>query len=115
MLFNEKYGISHVNFSTGWILIDVNDDELSSYEKESFDGLLRGFSKLIGGEIESLGMGQYKTENSPYDFIFQWDSNFGIVIVAENINRIDETVKYIKNSLEEINCNMLYEYREDIQ
>lgn len=111
MLFNEKYGISHINFSTGWISIDSADDEYSYSETDSFDGLIRGFSRLIGGERESLGMMQYKITNSPYDFVFQWDKTQGIVIVVENIAKMDTTVKYIKESLSEINYNMLYEDR----
>lgn len=111
MLFNEKYGISHINFSTGWISIDAADDEFSYSETDSFEGLIRGFSRLIGGERESLGMMQYRITNSPYDFVFQWDNAQGIIIVAEDIGKIDSIVKYIKNSLSEINYNMLYEER----
>lgn len=109
MLFNEKYGISHIDFNSGRITIDFNNEGISPNNTDGFDGLLRGFSKLIGGEIESLGMMQYKAANSPYDFIFQRDNQYGSVIVVENMRQIDETVKYIKNSLAEINLNMLYE------
>ena len=54
---------------------------------------------------------QYKIRNSPHDFVIQWDSDYGVVIVAEDIRRIDEIAKYVKNSLYEINYNLLYEER----
>ena len=106
--FNEKYGIIHVNYSTGRIIIEHTDDEELSGIDENFEGLIRGFSKLIGGERESLGMLQYCVAKSPYDFIFQIDGRDGIVITVENMRKIDETVRYIKNALADINYNMLY-------
>lgn len=109
MVFYEKYAISHVNFSTGWITIDVAYDEYSSGEDDCMSGLLRGFSKIIGGEIESLGMMQYRISKSPYDFIFQWDLERGIVIVVEDMRKITEIFRYIKTSLDDINMNLLYE------
>lgn len=111
MLFNEKYGISHINYNTGRILIDYANDGSEYYENETdnLQGLLRGFSRLIGGERESLGLMQYKITNSPYEFIIQWDTLYGIVITIENMRKIDEIVKYVKNSIQEINYNMLYE------
>ncbi len=109
MLFNEKYAISHINFSTGFIAIEHNGSEYS-YD-EPLTGLVRGFSRLIGQESESLGTLQYKIRNSPHDFIIQWDGTYGVMIVAEDIRKMDEIVKYIKNSLYEINYNSLYEER----
>ena len=110
MLFNEKYAISHVSYSTGRIIIDYSiDSEYNECEEEVLQGLIRGFSKLIGGERESLGMMQYKIADAPHDFIIQWENLNGIVIVVENMRKIDETVKYLKNSIQEINYNMLYE------
>ena len=112
MLFNEKYGISHINFNAGWIIIDSSYDMYEDEENAAFHGLVRGFSKLIDDEIESLGMMQYKIRNAPFDFIFQFDNTHGIVIVAENMKHIDKLVNYIKNSLYDINYNMLYEKTE---
>lgn len=109
MLFNENFGIAHINFNTGRVIIDYSHDEFTDPQDNAFDGLLRGFSKLIGGRIESLGMMQYKIQNCPYDFIIQWDNLDGIVISVENMNKIDDTVKYIRKSLYDINYNMLYE------
>ena len=111
MLFNEKYGISHISYNTGRIIVDFEDDEYSENETDNLQGLIRGFSRLIGGERESLGMMQYKITNSPYDFIIQWDTMYGIVITVEDMRKIDEIVGYIKNSIHEINYNMLYEDR----
>lgn len=109
MLFNEKYGISHISYNTGRIIIDYADD---GSETDNLQGLIRGFSRLIGGERESLGMMQYKITNSPYEFIIQWDTMNGIVITVENMRKLDEIVKYVKNSIQEINYNMLYEERD---
>ena len=109
MLFNEKYAISHINFSTGFIAIEHDIDDIT--DEEPLSGLVRGFSRLIGEEIESIGLMQYKIRNSPHDFVIQWDSDYGVVIVAEDIRRIDEIAKYVKNSLYEINYNLLYEER----
>ncbi len=109
MLFNERYAISYINFNTGFIAIDHNEEEY--IEEEPITGLVRGFSRLIGEESESLGLMQYKIRNSPHEFVIQWDSSYGVVIVAEDIRRMDEIVKYVKNSLYEINYNMLYEER----
>lgn len=109
MLFNEKYGIAHISYSTGRILIEHSPDEELPGAEENFDGLLRGFSKLIGGERESLGMSQYRIAGAPFEFIFQLDSLDGIVISVENMRRIDEIVDYVKNSLANINYNMLYQ------
>lgn len=108
MLFNEKYAISHINFSTGFIAIEHSGDDMS---EEPLTGLVRGFSRLIGDEGESLGLMQYKIRNSPHEFVIQWDSEYGVVVVAEDIRKMDEIVKYIKNSLYEINYNMLYNER----
>lgn len=105
MLFNEKYAISYINFNTGFIAIDCSGE----CGEDPMDGLIRGFSRLVGEESESLGMMQYKIRNSPHEFIIQWDSTYGVVIVAEDIRKMDETVAYVKNSLYEINYNMLYE------
>ena len=118
MLFNEKYGISHISYNTGRILIDFSEDEFFVTEDDFFyfnehlEGLIRGFSRLIGGERESLGMMQYKISNSPYEFVLQWDTQHGIVIIVEDMRKIDEIVKYIKNSIYEINYNMLYQKKE---
>ncbi len=109
MLFNERYAISHINFNTGFIAIDHSDDEYMT--DDPITGLVRGFSRLIGQEYESLGLMQYKIRNSPFEFVIQWDREYGVVIVAENIRKMDEIVKYVKNSLYEINYNMLYEER----
>lgn len=108
MLFNEKYAISHINYNTGRIIIECADnDEYCENETDNLQGLIRGFSRLIGGERESLGMMQYKIKNSPYDFIIQWDTMYGIVITVEDMRKIDEIVGYVKNSIQEINYNML--------
>ncbi len=108
MLFNEKYGISHISYSTGRIIIEYADNEYSEDETDSLQGLIRGFSRLIGGERESLGMLQYKITNSPYEFVIQWDSMYGIVIVVEDMRRVDEIVGYVKNAIYDINYNLLY-------
>ncbi len=108
MLFNEKYGIAHVSYNTGRVMIDhTADDEISSAD-DCFDALIYGFSRLIGGRRESLGMMQYRIDGSPYDFIFQLDSRDGIVITIEDMRRIDEIIAYIKASLADINRNSLY-------
>ncbi len=112
MLFNEKYGITHINYNTGWILVDCADDEYSEDETFGLDGIIRGFSRLIGGERESLGMMQYRIDKSPYEFVLHYDTTHGIVIIVEDMRRLDETVKYIKNSIQEINYNMLYEEKD---
>lgn len=110
MLFNEKYAVSHVSYNTGRIIVDYsNDSEYGEDEEAALYGLIRGFSKLIGGERESLGMMQYKITNAPHEFVIQWENMYGIVIVVENMKQIDEIVKYIKNSIYDINYNMLYE------
>lgn len=109
MLFNEKYGISHIDYNTGRILVDCADEEYSVYETGGLDGIIRGFSRLIGGERESIGMMQYKIAKSPYDFVFHFDTAYGIVITVEDMRKLDETVRYIKNSIHEINYNLLYE------
>ena len=62
MLFNERYAISYINFNTGFIAIDHNEEEY--IEEEPITGLVRGFSRLIGEESESFelvedeGLGQ---------------------------------------------------------
>lgn len=109
MLFNEKYAIGHINFNTGWITLDINTDEFSNPEEDNFSQLLNAFSRLIGGEIESLGMMQYKIRKSPYDFVIQYSGDYEIVIAAENLNQMDAIVKYIKEALADINVNMLWE------
>ncbi len=106
MLFNEKYAISHINFSTGFIAIEHSGEYT---EEEPITGLVRGFSRLIGQDSESMGLMQYKIRNAPHDFVIQWDSEYGVVIVAEDIRQMDKIVKYVKNSLYEINYNLLYE------
>lgn len=111
MLFNEKYAIAYINFSTGRIIVDSADDEFSYSLEDNFNGIIRGFAKLVGGERESLGMMQYRVTNLPFDFIFQCDPNLGIIIESENIRNIDKMVRYIKDSLQDINYNMLYEER----
>ena len=110
MLFNEKYAVSHISYNTGRIIVDYSSDlEYAQDDEAVFHGLIRGFSKLIGGERESMGMMQYRITNAPHDFVIQWDNMYGIVIVVENMRNIDEIVKYIKNSIYDINYNMLYE------
>ena len=113
MLFNEKYGISHISYNTGRILIDFRADEDLCEIEENFEGLIHAFSKLTGGERESLGMSQYRVGKSPFEFIFQLEGRDGIVLVVEDMRKIDETIKYIKNSLYDINYNMLYQ-RNDV-
>ncbi len=112
MLFNEKYGISHISYNSGRILIDCSESEFSCDDNDGFEGLIRGFSRLIGEDHESLGMMQYKIKNSPYEFVIQWDTMYGIVIIVEDMRKIDEIVKFVKNSIYEINYNMLYEKKE---
>ena len=115
MLFNEKYGISHISYNTGRIIIDYVDEDNEDYlcEDAGLEGLIRGFARLIGGIRESLGMMQYRITNSPYEFVIQWDTMYGIVITVENMRKLDEIVNYVKNSIQEINYNMLYEQREN--
>ncbi len=112
MLFNEKYGIAHINYNTGRIIIEHSADEELSGLEDNFEGLIRGFAKLCGGERESLGMEQYRVTTSPHEFIFQLDGIDGIVITVENMRKIDEIVRYIKDSLADINYNMLYQSTE---
>ncbi|MDE7390284.1 MAG: hypothetical protein K2M82_05015 [Lachnospiraceae bacterium] len=114
MLFNEKYAISHVNFNTGWIVIDYDGYIPPEWEEDEYYGLnalIRSFAKFMDGEIISLGMMQYKIDNSPFDFVFQWDNEVGIVIVVEDLNKIGQMFNYIKETLAEINVNfgVLYE------
>ena len=108
MLFNEKYGIAHVSYNTGRILIEHRSDEYLNGTEDNFHGLIRGFSRLIGSEREGLGMMQYRIANAPYEFIFQLDSLDGIVITVEDMRKIDTIIRYIKDSLADINYNMLY-------
>ena len=110
MLFNEKFAIGHINFSTGWITIDAAEDRFTNPDTDSFSQLLDAFSRLIGGKVESLGMMQYRISKSPHDFVFQCGSDSEIAIVVENINEIDAVVKYIIEVLAEINANMLWEH-----
>ena len=114
MLFNEKYGISHISYNTGRIIIDYSNDDDGYYEEEidHMLALVKGFSKLLGDEHESMGMMQYRIRNSPYEFVIQWDNLCGIVITVENMRKLDEIVRFIKNSIYEINYNMLYLDRE---
>ena len=112
MLFNEKYGISHISYTTGRILIEHKPDEELETIEENFEGLIRGFARLAESERESLGMMQYKVSGSPYDFVFQLENSDGIVMIVEDMRRIDETVRYIKDSLADINHNMLYLERD---
>ncbi len=110
MILNEKYGISHISFSTGRISVEC--DEAGETIDECFNGLLSGFSRLTGGNTADVGMGQYTVEKLPYDIVFQLDGADSIVIVAEDMRHIDEIVRYVRESLCEINANMLYEYRD---
>lgn len=107
MLFNEKFAIGHINFSTGWITVDTSADQFTDPEDDCFSQFIYSFSRLIGGEVESLGMMQYKISGSPYDFVIQSGSGSEIIIVAEDVNKMDSTVKYIREALAEINLNML--------
>ncbi len=107
MILNEKYAVSHINYSTGRICVE-SDGEDDSMEDSLF-ALLRGFARLVGGEVVDMGMRQYAVEKSPYDFVFQIDSMDGIVITVEDMTHIDEIVRYVRESLCEINVNMLYE------
>ncbi len=112
MLFNEKYGITHINYNTGWILVECDEDGFDDSENNGLDGIIRGFSRLIGGRSESLGMMQYRIDKSPYDFVIHHDTTQGIVIIVEDMRKLDEIVKYVKNSIYEINYNMLYEEKD---
>lgn len=110
MLFNEKFAIVHINFSTGWITIDAAEDRFTNPDTDSFSQLIYAFSRLTGGEVESLGMMQYRISKAPHDFVFQCGSGSEVAIVVENINKIDAAVKYIREALAEINANMLWEH-----
>lgn len=112
MLFNEKYAISHISYNTGRIIIEYQIDEELKEPEENFEGLIRAFSRLTGRERESLGMMQYRVGNLPFEFIFQLEIHDGIVIVIEDMRIIDDAIKYIKNSLYDINYNMLYQNRD---
>lgn len=112
MLFNEKYAISHVSFNTGRILIEHSTDEELQNIDDNFDGLIRAFCRLTGGCREGIGMNRYIVRSAPCEFALQLDSSDGIVITVENMHRIDETVRYIKNALADINKNMLYQNNE---
>ncbi len=112
LLFNEKYGIAHVSYNSGRVLIEHTCDEELPTTEDNFNALIHGFSRLTGGRRESLGMMQYRVESAPFDFIFQLDNLDGIVISVEDMRRVDETVRYIKESLSDINYNMLYQNAE---
>lgn len=109
MLFNEKFAIGHINFNNGWITVDVNSDEYSDTENDCLSQLVRSYSRLLNSHEESIGMMQYKINGSPYDFVIQYGGLSELVIVVENMNQLDDTVKYIRQSLAEINQNMLWE------
>lgn len=107
-ILNEKYAVSYVSYNTGRVSIDhTPDDDLSSPE-ENFEGLIYAFSRLTGGRRESLGMQQYAVTSSPYEIVFQLEAHNGIIIVIEDMRKIDEAVRYIRDSLADINYNTLY-------
>ena len=108
MILNEKYGISYINYNTGIIYIEYTCDEYLNSIDENFQGLIQGFSKLCNGHRESLEYYSYTISNLPYDISFTMTNSGQILMFIENMRKIDEAVKYIKNSLIEINYNMLY-------
>ncbi len=108
MLFNEKFGISHINYNSGRICIDYSADEQLSSPEDNLWGLIEGFSRLCGGIRESTGYASYSVSNSPYEILFSLTNNEGIVITVEDMRKIDDIVKYVKDSIADINYNMLY-------
>ncbi len=110
MILNEKYGISHISFSTGRISVEC--DEAGETIDECFKGLLSGISRITVRNTADESMRQNTEQMLPYDIVFQLDGADSIVIVAEDMRHIDEIVRYVRESLCEINANMLYEYRD---
>lgn len=95
-----RYKISRINTAERWIFIRSND-ELALEVPDSFYKLLETISGRIGGSIVEVGDMQYKIKNDEYDFVYQWDSLFGIVIIyPKEISSVQATAvlkKYMED------------------
>lgn len=79
----------------------ASDEEVFQKVPDSFYKLLETISGRIGGSIVEVGDMQYKIKNDEYDFVYQWDSLFGIVIIyPKEISSVQATAvlkKYMED------------------
>ncbi len=77
---NHQYKILHVNRENCWITI-TSDDKFDREEPDAFVELLRKIQDHTGGTIKKVGDIQYRISGDGLDFIYQWDSLFGITVI----------------------------------
>lgn len=92
-----------VGFSSSerWIFIS---GEFSFDNSDEFIDLVKGYQAQLSGEIKATSNDtRYVINNDPLKLIFQWDSCFGITVIAPDETDISEAQKTLIELCDELN------------
>ena len=90
-----EYKIKRIDKTNKWIYVE---DMYSLYnEADAFIHLIKAVSERNGGNIINVGEMQYRITNDKFDLIYQWDDLFGIVILYQHSDKVEEVISYLEN------------------
>ena len=98
-MIEHKYEITTINDNEGWIYINDAADDLCFEEPDSFIHLVRLFKERFGGTVAETGDVQYIVSGMPMRLVFQWDDLFGIIIIVDKPEDINQALELIKTVL----------------
>ena len=98
------YHIACVSEKDNWIFICCNEED-SRNDYEPFAEIVKHIAKKWNnnewkGNISSVGDMRYKVKNDPVDFVYQWDSLFGIVFEYKNIQDLNDVKCFLADNYE---------------
>lgn len=75
-------------------------DELNGYIL-----LLKSIEAELEGRIVQMdgNEAQYTIQRDPYNLIFKWDDNVGMMVIVPNTSDMDSVVKMLKNNFDKLN------------
>lgn len=98
-MIEHKYEITTINDKEGWVYINDVADNLCFEEPDSFIHLVRLFKASFGGTVIEVGDVQCTVSGMPIRLVFQWDDLFGIVIIVDKSEDMNQVLELIKTVL----------------
>ena len=104
-----KYIIDRISEKDSWIFIRDKDqsgwgDSIFDAWDDSMDAgpveLLLRIKDRNHWDVEKVGMQQYRFRQDEIGMVFQWDDLFGLVIIIEDWDRLDEEESFLSDYFE---------------
>ena len=104
-----KYYIEDISEENSWLYI--GDKEQSGWGRHVYDTwselkddgpieLLLRIKEQNQWELEEVDWLQYRFKQDDIGMIFQWDDLFGLVVIIDNWNKIEEAIVFLKKYME---------------